>query len=251
LNNSQRLLGKVAIVTGASSGIGAAIAQAFAREGAKLALSGREESRLADVAECIDSDGVAAHVVAHDLAAEEEPARLVNDAIEAFGQLDVVVHSAGLFEPQPFLETSLESFDRQFALNVRAGFLLAQAAVPHLSEGASLVFIGSIAGHVAFRNSVAYCGTKGAVELMTKALCTELAPLGIRVNALAPGNIRTAMNEPFRAEPGYEDGLNDLTPAGRFGEPEEIAEAAVFLASDAASFVHGSSLLVDGGWTAW
>ncbi len=249
MSSRKRLASKNAIVTGASSGLGAAIAASFAREGANVGLSGRDAGRLEAVAERARASGVVAHAVAHDLARDEEPARLATETVETLGGVDIVVHSAGLFEPQPFLETSLEAFDRQFALNARAGFLLAQAAVPHMGNGSSIIFISSIAGHVAFPNSVAYCGTKGALELMTKAMCTELAPLGIRVNALAPGNIKTEMNESLRNQPGYEDGCNALTPANRFGEAEEIAETAVFLASDAATYVHGASVLVDGGWT--
>lgn len=250
MSSRRRLESKNAIVTGASSGLGAAIAEAFAQEGANVVLSGRDAARLDAVAERARASGAAVHVVAHDLAQDEEPARLVTETVESLGGVDIVVHSAGLFDPRPLLETSLESFDRQFGLNARAAFLLAQAAVPHMGEGSSIIFISSIAGHVAFPNSVAYCGTKGALELMTKAMCTELAPLGIRVNALAPGNIKTEMNEALRGQPGYEGACNALTPANRFGEAEEIAETAVFLASDAATYVHGASVLVDGGWTA-
>ena len=112
-----------------------------------------------------------------------------------------------------------------------------------------MIFISSIAGHVAFPNSAAYCASKGAVELLAKALATEFSPR-IRVNVIAPGNIRTPMNAALRAQPGYEDAAAELTPAGRHGDPEEIAAAVLFVASDAASFVHGASFLVDGGWTA-
>ena len=244
------LAGKGAIVTGASSGIGAAVAETFARAGADVALSGRDPGKLETVAASVREHGRRAHVVAHDLALDAEPGRLVDEAREALGAVNIVVHSAGLFESTPLLETSLDSFDRQFALNVRACFLLTQAAVTHMTAGDALVFVSSIAGHVAFPNSVAYCGTKGALELMAKALCTELAPVGIRVNIVAPGNIKTPMNAPLRAMKGYEDGCNELTPVGRFGEVGEIADAVVFLASDKASYMHGASLLIDGGWTA-
>lgn len=249
MSAGSELAGKTAIVTGASSGIGSSIAAAFAREGANVSLSGRDEARLEAVARVVRAAGQEALVSAHDLTLDGEPARLVEESRGAFGDVNIVVQSAAIFETASLLETSLDSFDRQFGLNVRASFLLAQAAVPHMSAGDSLIFISSIAGHVAFPNSVAYCGTKGAVELMTKALCIELAPLGIRVNALAPGNIKTPMNASLRVQPGYEDASNELTPAGRFGEPGEIADAAVFLASNKAAYVHGVSLIVDGGWT--
>lgn len=250
MTREGELAGRAAIVSGASSGIGAAIAEALARAGADVALSGRNEESLEQVADRVREAGASAHVVVQDLAHDEEPARLVESTQEALGAVNVVVHSAGIFEPGAFVDMPVDAFDRQFALNVRAGFLLTQAAARKMSSGDSIIFVSSIAGHVAFPNSVAYCGTKGAIELMTKAMCTELSPLGIRVNAIAPGNIRTPMNAPFRAEPGYEDGCNELTPAGRFGEVDEIADAVVFMASDKASYMHGASLLVDGGWTA-
>ena len=245
-----RLDGKTAIVTGASSGIGFATAVAMAEAGAQLVLSGRNAERLARCEEAVRAAGAEARAVAIDVTADEAPGRIVSAALGAFGSLEILVHSAGIFEPMPFAETATESLDRQWRVNVRAPFLLTQEALPHLRPGSSVVLVSSIAGHVAFPDSSAYCATKGAVELLGRALCVELSPLGIRVNVIAPGNIRTPMNEGLRALPGYEEKMGALTPAGRHGEPEEIAAAIVFVASDAASFVHGASWLVDGGWTA-
>ena len=246
------LAGKGAIVTGASSGIGAAVAETFARAGADVALSGRDPGKLETVAASVREHGRRAHVVAHDLALDAEPGRLVDEAREALGAVNIVVHSAGLFESTPLLETSLDSFDRQFALNVRACFLLTQAAVTHMTAGDALVFVSSIAGHVAFPNSVAYCGTKGALELMAKALCTELAPVGIRVNIDRAGQHQdTPMNASLRTHARLRGRLQ-RAHAGRSlrRDGQEIADVAVFLASDNAKYVHGASLLVDGGWTA-
>jgi len=241
-----RLDGKAAIVTGASSGIGVAAAEAMARAGARLLLVGRDEERLGRCAERVGEH----RVVAVDVTAALAPRAIVQAALDAFGAIDVIVHSAGIFEPMPFEETTVESLERQWLTNVRAPFLITQAALPHLHPGSSVIFISSIAGYVGFPNSVAYCATKGGVELMTRALALELSPRGVRVNTIAPGNIKTPMNERFRAMPGYEEKMAALTPAGRHGEPEEIAAAIVFVASDEASFVHGASFLVDGGWTA-
>lgn len=241
-----RLDGKTAIVTGASSGIGVATAEAFARAGARLLLVGRDEERLARCAERVGEH----RAIAVDVTDALAPQAIVQAALDAFDAIDVIVHSAGIFEPMPFEETTVESLDRQWLTNVRAPFLITQAAFPHLQPGSSVIFISSIAGYVAFPNSVAYCATKGAIELMTRALALELSPRGVRVNTIAPGNIKTPMNERFRAMPGYEEKMDALTPAGRHGEPEEIAAAIVFVASDEASFVHGASFLVDGGWTA-
>lgn len=244
------LAGRVAVVTGASSGIGVATAGALAGAGADVVLVGRDRGRLERTAAAVDARGARSHVLALDLTVAHAPETVVDAVLAELGRVDVLVHSAGLFEPIPFADTPVESLDRQWATNVRAPFLLTQAALPHLTPGSSVIFVSSIAGHVGFPSSAAYCATKGAVELLARGLALELSPLGIRVNVVAPGNVRTPMNEALRAISGYEEGVTGDTPAGRFGEPEEIAAAVVFLASDAASFVHGASLLVDGGWVA-
>ncbi|MCC6313281.1 MAG: SDR family oxidoreductase [Thermomicrobiales bacterium] len=243
--------GKVAIVTGASSGIGRAVAEAMAEAGASLVLVGRDERRLQDGLDAVRARGVDAEPVAVELTADDAPATIVDAAIARFGRLDVLVNCAGIFEPQPFETQPLASFDRQMAINVRAPFALAQAALPHLRPGGAIVNMSSIAGYSGFPLSAAYCASKGAVELMTKALAAELGPMGVRVNCVAPGNIRTPMNRhQFEASPEYERSLEAQTPLGRIGETEDIAAAVVYLASPAAKFVNGASWLVDGGWNA-
>ena len=234
------------MVTGASSGIGTAVAHAMSEAGAKVVATGRDEARLRACA-----DGLGDHrLVIADLADEDGPRRIVAETVDAFGALNVIVHSAGIFLPRPFEEASLEEFDVQFRVNVRAPYALTQAALPHLRPDGAVVFVSSIAGHVGFPLSAAYCGTKGAIELMTKSLAMELAPVGVRVNAVAPGNIRTPMNERFFESEEYERSMLERTPFGRVGVVEDIAPVAVFLASEAARYVHGESLLVDGGWAA-
>jgi NAD(P)-dependent dehydrogenase (short-subunit alcohol dehydrogenase family) len=242
-----RLDGRVGVVTGASSGIGAAIAEAMAQAGAKVVLVGRDADRLARTAETC-GDGHAS--IALDVTADAAPERIVQGALDAFGQIDSIVHSAGIFEPKPFPESPVSSLDEQWRVNVRAPYAITHAAQAHLRPGSSVIFISSIAGKLGFPNSAAYCATKGAIEMLVKSLSTEFAPRGIRVNAIAPGNVHSPMNDKFFESPEYERAMIERTPAGRVGVVEDIGPTAVFLASDAARYIHGVSLLVDGGWAA-
>jgi NAD(P)-dependent dehydrogenase (short-subunit alcohol dehydrogenase family) len=176
--------------------------------------------------------------------------RIVGAALDGPGGIDVIVHSAGIFEPMPFAGTPLEVFDRQLHVNVRAPFELTQRALPHLGHGSVVIFVSSIAGTIGFPQSAAYCASKGAVELLTRSLACELAP-DVRLTCVAPGNTRTPMNAwQFEASADYERSLIDQTPAGKIGDVAEIVPAVIFLASSGARFVHGATLLVDGGWTA-
>jgi NAD(P)-dependent dehydrogenase (short-subunit alcohol dehydrogenase family) len=238
--------GRVAVVTGASSGIGAGIAEALSQAGARIVLTGRDETRLRRVAGRLGEH----HVVTADLTEDDAAGTIVVEAVRVFGALNVLVHSAGIFWPKPFAEAPLSDFDEQFRINVRAPYALTQAALPHLQPDGSVIFISSIAGRVGFPSSTAYCGTKGAVELMTKSLAMELAPAGVRVNAIAPGNIHTPMNARLFESEDYNRSMIERTPFGRVGVVEDIAPVAVFLASGAARYIHGESILVDGGWAA-
>lgn len=244
------LRGRAVVVTGASSGIGRGIAEAMGAEGAKVLLQGRDERRLADAAAAVDAAGGQSRTTTCELMSADGPARIVEAAVSGLGGIDVIVHSAGIFEPMPFAETPMESFDRQLHVNVRAPFELTQRALPHLQPGSAVIFISSLAGTVGFPQSGAYCASKGAVELLTRSLACELAP-AVRVACVAPGNTRTPMNAwQFEDSAEYEQSLVDQTPAGKIGDVDEIAPAVVFLASHGARFVHGATLLVDGGWTA-
>ncbi len=247
---SPVLQGKTAVITGASSGIGAEIAREMHAAGARVLLVGRDASRLDARARSISGDRDVVDRLSVDLTGASAPDEIVEYAVKRFGGIDILVNAAGVFTPTPFGETTDQILDDQWNVNVRAPFRLARAAVPRMGEGSSIVFVSSICGYAGFPDSSAYCATKGAVELLVKALTAELSPRGIRVNAVAPGNVRTSMNAHLLADPAYERKMLDATPAGRIGEVQDIAPAVVFLASPAASYVHGASLLIDGGWIA-
>ncbi|TYB46318.1 SDR family NAD(P)-dependent oxidoreductase [Actinomadura chibensis] len=243
------LSGKTAVVTGASSGIGSEIARGLAAAGAAVVLVGRSEERLAGTAEALAATGARITVVAVDLREDDAPQAVVDAVLAGFGGVDVLVHSAGVYTQASLADTTDAILDDQWAINVRAPFRLTRAVRPHLRPGASVVFVSSMSGHVGSPGDAAYCASKGAVELLVKALATELAPAGIRVNAVAPGNVHTPMNREL-ITPEVEREIVATTPAGRVGEVGDISPAVVYLASDASAYVVGASLLVDGGFVA-
>ncbi|TYB40126.1 SDR family NAD(P)-dependent oxidoreductase [Actinomadura chibensis] len=250
MSDTLPLAGKTAVVTGASSGIGAEVARAMAAAGARVVLVGRDKERLGAVHQEITARGGTARPVAADLTAEDGPGEVVREALAAYETLDTLVHGAGLFEVGA-ADEGVAALDRQWALNVRAPYALTAAALPALRAArGSVVMITSVAAKAGLPGTTAYSATKGAMERLTVTLAVEEAPNGVRVNAIAPGHIRTPMNKDLLAEREYEADLEARTPLGRIGEPRDIAPLAVFLASDQASFITGESILVDGGWAA-
>lgn len=244
------LEGKVAIVTGAGSGIGAQTAKALAAAGADVALVDRDAGGLATTLAAIEAIGGNALAIEADLLSAASPQRIVGGTLDTFGHLDILVNCAGIFEVKPF-EESLESLDRQWAINVRAPFALTQQAMPYLRQAkGAVVFVSSVAGRVGVAGCAAYCASKAAVEGLVRALAIEEAPAGVRVNAIAPGNIRTSLNKHLLADQAYEKAMIDLAPLGRIGEVTDIAPAVVFLVSEAASYVTGTTSVIDGGLTA-
>ena len=240
------LSNKSVVITGASSGIGAEIAVTMARAGAAVALVGRDSKRLAATRRRIQDAGGTAVEISADLTSPTGPRDVIDAAVNGLGGLTTLVNAAGIFEPTPF-DKGVEVLDRHLAINVRAPYALACAAIPHLRPGGSILFVSSIGGHVGFPGCAAYGASKGAIELLVKCLAVEEAANGVRVNAVSPGNVRTPMNAHLFAEPEYEAQEIAMTPLGRIGEVEDIAPAAAFLASDSASYITGTSLVIDGG----
>src|SRR5437870_4888165 len=241
-----RLDGKLALVTGAGRGIGRAIALALADSGAELVLNSRTPSQLDAVAGEITSRGGQARTLPFDVT-DSAAART---AIAGLPHLDILVNNAGVNRPQPFLEVDDETLDRMIALNVKAAFVVAQAAAWQMVRagagvpGGVIVNVSSQMGHVGSeRDRTVYVMTKHAIEGLTKAMAVELAPRGIRVVSIAPTFITTPLTEPFFANPEFRQWVVDRIPLGRIGSVEEVANAVVFLASPAASHVTGSSLL--------
>jgi|HubBroStandDraft_6_1064221.scaffolds.fasta_scaffold120873_3 NAD(P)-dependent dehydrogenase (short-subunit alcohol dehydrogenase family) len=245
-----RLDGKTVLVTGAGRGIGRAVALALAAAGAELMLVSRTPSELDEVAREIAAQGGTAQPLPFDVTRSD----VIRDAFAGLERLDILVNNAGLNRPQPFLEVDEPTLDLLLGLNVRAAFVVAQAAARLMvvQGGGVIINVSSQMGHVGSDlNRTVYVMTKHAVEGLTKAMAVELAPKGVRVVSVAPTFVQTPLTKPFFDDPETRKWILDRIPLGRGGTVEEVAQAVVFLASPAASLVTGSSLLVDGGWTAW
>ena len=253
VSHKFRLDGRTALVTGAGRGIGRASAIALAHAGAEVWLAARTQSDLDSAAAEINAAGGRAHVMVCDVT----DAVAVNRAIDALPSLDVLVNNAGMNIPQPFVDVSEDNLDRVLNLNIRAMFITAQAAVKKMletsgrkSRGGSVINITSQMGHVGAPTRTVYCLTKHALEGFTKALAVELAPQNIRVNSIAPTFLETPMTAPMFARPEFAKWVMDRIPLGRLGQLDEVAASVVYVASDAASLMTGTSLVIDGGWTA-
>jgi NAD(P)-dependent dehydrogenase (short-subunit alcohol dehydrogenase family) len=249
-SDAFRLDGKIALVTGAGRGIGEAIARAFAAAGAEVVLVSRTEHELERLAGEIQAAGGRARPLPFDVTRRAA----IEDAFSHLPALDILVNNAGANRPQPFLEVDEATLDKMLALNVKGAFLVAQKAASRMVEkgGGVIINITSQMGHVGSeRGRAVYVMTKHALEGLTKAMAAELAPRGVRVVSLAPTFIVTEMTKPFFEDPEFRRWVLDRIPLRRLGTVEEVALAALFLASPAASLVTGSSLLADGGWTAW
>lgn len=251
-----RLSGKVALVTGAASGLGAATARRLAREGAAVILTDRDIAGEDIAAQIVDTGGRAVFRL-HDVTSQPDWAAAVEHAVADFGRLDILVNNAGVAGGNhELMDHSFDAWRQILSVNLDGVFLGLRHAGPRIaaSGGGSVINISSILGKVGMAGAAAYCASKGGVTLLTKAAALEWAPLGIRVNSIHPGFIDTPMVSGALA--GREDGnemrvaLMAAHPLGRFGVPKEIGDAVAFLASDDASFITGAELVVDGGYTA-
>ncbi|MGH3563726.1 MAG: SDR family oxidoreductase, partial [Mycobacterium sp.] len=246
-----RLDDKVAVVTGAGRGLGAAIAVAFAEVGADVVIASRTQSQLEAVAKQVEDAGHRAHVVVADLAHPDETAKLAEQAIEAFGKLDIVVNNVGGTMPAPLLNTPTKDLKDAFTFNVGTAHALTTAAVPLMlthSGGGAIINITSTMGRLAGRGFAAYGTAKGALAHYTRLAALDLCPR-IRVNAIAPGSILTSALDVVAANDELRKPMETVTPMRRLGEPVDIAAAAVYLASPAGSYLTGKTLEVDGGLT--
>jgi len=245
----MRLAGKVAIITGGGSGIGKAIAQAFVREGAKVVIAGRDSKKLDRAAVEIGADCLA---VSADVSNTGSVEKLVSATLARFKHINILVNNAAALMPGTAESLSDEDFDQTFDINVKGLWLMSRAVLPHMRVvgGGSIVNIGSVLSVVGARNRVAYSASKGAVMAMTKAMALDHAAEKIRVNCIAPGIVETEMVARFSTDENARKQRVALHPMGRFGQPAEIASAAVFLASDESGWTTGSVITVDGGYSA-
>ncbi len=245
------LAGKAAVITGASRGIGRAVALRLAQDGADIALVQRGDA--ADVTAEIAELGRRAHVIRTDLERPEGGDRAVAAAADALGRLDIAVANAGRIIRKPALELSLDEWERTLALNLTSVFTVSRAAARTFLEqgdGGTIVHVASVLSFQGGFNVAAYAASKGGVAQLTRALANEWAATGIRVNAVAPGYVANDQTAPLRADEARHRQISDRIPAGRWASNEDIAAAVAFLASPGAGYVHGHVLVVDGGWLA-
>ncbi|GAA0871780.1 SDR family oxidoreductase [Gangjinia marincola] len=245
----SKLKNKVAVITGGNSGIGFSTVQYFLNEGAKVVFSGRRQEALDQASQELSGEFI---TVLADQAKPADNAKLIKKAVDAYGKIDVLFANAGVAQFMPSDQVTEDFFDNQFDINIKGPVFLVKEAIPHLKDGASIIFNTSIVHQKGFEGSGVYSASKGALRAYARVLTAELAPRKIRVNSIAPGPIGTPIYskmDGMSEEEVEQMGANmaQSVPLSRFGEPQEIAAAAVFLASDDASYVNGIELEIDGG----
>jgi len=245
------LTGRVALVTGGNGGLGRAIALGFADAGASVAILGRNSKKNKKVLAALGKTGARAIAIEADITDRAQVEPSVSHVARELGSVDILVNNAGIGLIKPSLEVPVEEWDRVLAINLTACFLMSQAAGRRMAKRkmGKIINISSIYGLVGNALAPSYSATKGALINLTKSMAIELAPANVQVNAIVPGYFHTELTDGFKGQPFYDEVIRRV-PAGRWGEPEELAGAAVFLASSASDFVTGTSLVVDGGFAA-
>ncbi len=250
----MRLKDKVALVTGAASGIGQAVAERFASEGARVVINYHRGGKHngADVEAAIRKTGGTAAAIAAEVQERPDVERMIAETVERFGRLDIAVCNAGIEIKKPFLEVTDDEWNKVISVNLFGYFLVSQLAARQMvkqGQGGRLIFISSVHEDIPFAQYTAYCASKGGIRMMMRNLCLEMAPYKITANNIAPGAIATPINQAvLQDQEAMKNALGEI-PLGRFGKPEEVASVAVFLASDEAEYVTGSTYYVDGGMT--
>lgn len=247
----MKLLGKVAIVTGASGGIGEAICQRLAEDGAKIVVNYRshpeEAQKTKDMVEKAGSEG---YIVQADLSHVDQINHLVKEGINHFGKVDILVNNAGLEKRADFWDVTEQDYDLVLNVNLKAVFFATQAVVKHFRETdnpGKIINISSVHEELPFPHFTSYCASKGGVKMITRNLAVELGPMGITINNIAPGAIATPINQDLLNNPEQLEKVTQNIPLGRLGEPEDVAGLVAFLASDEARYITGSTFYVDGG----
>jgi NAD(P)-dependent dehydrogenase (short-subunit alcohol dehydrogenase family) len=244
----MRLRNKTALITGGNSGIGLATAKLFIAEGARVAITGRNQATLQAAAQELGPNAIALQADATDVAATEQA---VAEAAARLGRLDILFANAGIPGRTPVGGTTLEAFEQVLRTNITGAFFTVQAAAPHLNNGGSIILTGSVMSEMGSPGSAAYAASKAGLRGMSRVLASEFAPRGIRVNLVSPGATRTPIWDSSAPTPEakaqLEQRLSGVIPLGRLGEAEEIAKTVLFLASDEAAYINGAELFVDGG----
>lgn len=245
------LAGKTALVTGASSGIGTAIAEVFADAGADIAGHGRDAARLVALGETVRRAGRRFAAITGDLADVAETAAVVEQALAAFGQIDILVNSAGIALTGPVVDYDIVDWQRTMAVNLTAPFVLSKALLPAMMarRAGKIINISSQTGVIAMKDHAAYATSKGGLNALTKSLMTEAAPHNVQVNAICPTVVLTEMGKALWSAPEQRDPMIAKTPLGRFGTPVEIADMALYLASPASDLVNGAVMMIEGGYS--
>ena len=248
----MRLENKVAFISGGARGMGAVEARLFAQEGCRVAIGDLREDEGRKVEAEINETGGECLYLRLDVTSEESWQEAIAATVGGFGKLDILVNNAGIYRTERVEETSVELWEQVMEINSKGVFLGTKHAIPQLRKagGGSIINISSTAGLVGSNMAAAYSASKGAVRMFTKATAIQYAQDGIRANSIHPGIIQTDMTAALLADPNHYQERLDRTPLGRIGRPEDVAYGALFLASDESSFMTGSELVIDGGWTA-